>query len=86
MSQVQLSVYVNQGKVKEAIALYEECLRTVRAIGNVHGIAITLATLAQTIAVNQQDFGTALDYLQQSEAILRRIGSPDAEMVAGILQ
>jgi hypothetical protein len=28
----------------------------------------------------------AIDYLQQSEAILRRIGSPDAETVAEILQ
>jgi hypothetical protein len=42
--------------------------------------------LAQIIAGYQQDFGTAIDYLQQSEAILRRIGSPDAEAVAEILQ
>jgi hypothetical protein len=42
--------------------------------------------LAQMIAIHQQDFGTAIDYLQQSEAILRRIGSPDADTVAEILQ
>jgi cation transport regulator ChaC len=42
--------------------------------------------LAQIIAVHQQDFGTAIDYLRQSEAILRRIGSPDAETVSEILQ
>jgi hypothetical protein len=42
--------------------------------------------LARVLAEHQQDFGTAIDYLQQSEAILRRIGSPDAETVAEILQ
>jgi hypothetical protein len=45
-----------------------------------------LATLAQMIAVYQQDFGSAIDYRPHSEAILRRIGSPDAETVARILQ
>jgi hypothetical protein len=45
-----------------------------------------LGMLAQLIAVHQRDFGTAIDYLQQSEAILRRIGSPDADTVAEILQ
>jgi cation transport regulator ChaC len=76
----------NQGKVEVSIALYEESLVIERTIGNAHGIASTLAMLAQMIAVHQQDFGTAIDYLQQSEAILRRIGSPDAETVARILQ
>jgi tetratricopeptide (TPR) repeat protein len=80
------NVYSNQGKVEEAIALYEESLAIQRSIGNQQGIASTLAMLAQIIAVHQQDFGTAIDYLQQSEAILRRIGSPDAETVAEILQ
>jgi hypothetical protein len=42
--------------------------------------------LAQIIAAYQQDFETAIDYLQESEAILRRIGSPDADKVAEILQ
>jgi hypothetical protein len=39
------------------------------------------------IAMHPQDFGTAMTYgRSHSEAILRRIGSPDAETVAGILQ
>jgi tetratricopeptide (TPR) repeat protein len=80
------NVYRNQGKVDEALALYEESLTIKRSIGNVQGIASTLAMLAQIIVIHQQDFGTAIDYLQQSEAILRRIGSPDAETVAEILQ
>jgi hypothetical protein len=42
--------------------------------------------LAQIIAVHQQDFGTAIDYLQQSEAILRLIGSPVADQVAETLR
>jgi hypothetical protein len=42
--------------------------------------------LAQLIAVHQRDFGTAIDYLQQLEAILRRIGSPVADQVAETLQ
>jgi tetratricopeptide (TPR) repeat protein len=80
------NVYINQGKVDEAIALYEESLAIKRSIGDAHGIAATLAMLARVLAEHQQDFGTAIDYLQQSEAILRRIGSPDAETVARILQ
>jgi cation transport regulator ChaC len=58
----------------------------VAAIGNQQGIASTLAMLAQILAVHQQDFGTAIDYLQQLEAILRRIGSPVADQVAETLQ
>jgi tetratricopeptide (TPR) repeat protein len=80
------NVYRNQGNVEGAIALYEESLQIERAIGNQQGIAGTLAMLAQMIAIHQQDFGTAIDYLQQSEAILRRIGSPDADQVAETLQ
>ncbi len=47
---------------------------------------MTLANLGYILAIHQQDFGTAIDYLQQSEAILRRIGSPVADQVAEILQ
>jgi tetratricopeptide (TPR) repeat protein len=81
-----INIHSNQDNIEGAIALYEESLQIQRAIGNQQGIAITLATLGQTLAIYQQDFGTAIDYLQQSEAILRRIGSPVADQVAEILQ
>jgi tetratricopeptide (TPR) repeat protein len=80
------NVYRNQGNVEGAIALYEESLQIERAIGNQQGIAMTLWCLGHVRAFHQQDFGTAIDYLQQSEAILRRIGSPVADQVAEILQ
>jgi tetratricopeptide (TPR) repeat protein len=80
------TIYVHQGNVKGAMALYEESLQIERAIGNQKGIAETLAMFATVLAEHQQDFSTAIDYLQQSEAILRRIGSPVADTVAEILQ
>ena len=75
-----------QGKVSEAIELYEQSLEIQKAIGNQHGIAVTLASIAQLIALHQGDFDTAFDYLQQSEAILRHIGSPIADQVVEIIQ
>ena len=55
-------------------------------VDQAHGIAATLAILARVLAEHQQDFGTAIDYRPHYEAILRHIGSPDAETVARILQ
>ena len=75
-----------QGKVSEAIELYEQSLEIQKAIGNQHGIAVTLASIAQLIAIHQGDFDTAFDYLQQSNAILRHIGSPVADQVVEIIQ
>ena len=79
-------VLKNQGQVSEAIVLYEQSLEITKTIGNQQGIATTLCMLGQMIAVHQGDFDTALDYLQQSEAILRHIGSPIADQVVGIIQ
>ena len=69
-----------------AIELYEQSLEIQKAIGNQQGIAASLCMLGQMIAVHQGDFDTALDYLQQSEAILRHIGSPMADQVAEIIE
>ena len=69
-----------------AIELYEQSLEIQKAIGNQHGIATSLCMLGQMIAIHQGDFDTALDYLQQSEAILRHIGSPVADQVVGIIE
>ncbi|BAZ86893.1 TPR repeat-containing protein [Dolichospermum compactum NIES-806] len=41
--------------------------------------------LGQLLAYQKGDFVTALDYLQQSLVILRRIQSPDAETVRGFI-
>ena len=75
-----------QGKVSEALELYEQFLEIQKAIGNQQGIAITLASIAPLIAIHQGDFDTAFDYLQQSNAILRHIGSPVADQVVEIIQ
>jgi tetratricopeptide (TPR) repeat protein len=80
------NVYHNQGKVSEAIELYEQSLEMNKAIGNQQGIATTLCMLGQMISIHQSDFDTAFDYLQQSEAILRHIGSPMADQVVEIIQ
>ena len=77
---------MNPGQVSEAIELYNQSLEIQKAIGNQQGIAITLASIGRLIAVHQDDFDTALDYLQQSEAILRHIGSPMADQVVEIIQ
>jgi hypothetical protein len=54
-------------------------------IGNVQGKAISLAMLGQLVVVAQGDFVRAIDYLQQSLAILRQIQSADAQVVERIL-
>ena len=79
-------ISVNPLMVSEAIELYQQSLEIQKAIGNQNGIATTLAMLGETIAVNQGDFDTALDYLQQSEAILRHIGSLVTDQVVGIIE
>jgi tetratricopeptide (TPR) repeat protein len=80
------NVYSDQGKVSDAIDLYYQSLELEKAIGNQQGIAITLASIGRLIAVHQGDFDTAFDYLQQSGAILRHIGSPMVNQVVGIIQ
>ena len=72
--------------MSEAIELYNQSLEIQKAIGNQQGIAIAMGMLGQMIAVHQGDFDTASDYLQQSEAILRHIGSPMADQVVEIIQ
>jgi tetratricopeptide (TPR) repeat protein len=79
-------IYSNQGSVDGGIALYKESLQIERTIGNQRGIADTLAQLAGVLAIHRQDFRTAIDYLQESEAIFRRMGAPDADIVAQVLQ
>ena len=72
--------------MRKAIELYEQSLEMNNAIGNQQGIATSLCMLGQMIAVHQGDFDTAFDYLQQSEAILRHIGSPIADQVEETIQ
>ena len=79
-------VYTDLGKMSEAIDLYQQSLEIQKAIGNQEGIAISLYMLGQILAIHQGDFDTAFDYLQQSEVILRHIGSPIADQVVGSIQ
>ena len=75
-----------QGTMRKAIELYRQSLEIEKAIGDQYGIATTLCTLGHTIGIHQGDFDTALDYLQQSNAILRHIGSPMADQVEEIIK
>lgn len=53
--------------------------------GNVQTEAHTLAMMGQLLADKKGDRETAIAYLQESLAILQRLGSPDARTVQNIL-
>ena len=74
----------NQGDIEGALNLYEQSMRLNEQIGNVQGKAATLAMMSQLLAAGGK-FETAIAYLQESIAILKRIGSPDAQTVERIL-
>ncbi|WP_027268956.1 tetratricopeptide repeat protein [Leptolyngbya sp. PCC 6406] len=71
----------NQGDVEGAIALYQQSLEIEERIGNAQGKAISLATLGNLLVKQKGDFTTAIPYLEESLAILQRIGSPSAATV-----
>ncbi|MBD2014703.1 tetratricopeptide repeat protein [Microcoleus sp. FACHB-53] len=74
-------IYANQGKVEQALDLYQQVLETAESIGDVRGKAAALANLGQLLADEKGDFDKALDYLLQSLEILQRLQSPDTETV-----
>jgi tetratricopeptide (TPR) repeat protein len=67
-------VYINQGKVDEAIALYEESLSIQRSIGNQQGIAATLHAIAN-VYINQGKVDEAIALYEESLSIQRSIGN-----------
>ena len=68
-----------------AIALYQQSLAIKEQIGDVQGKAATLEMMGQLLADKKGDSETAISHLQESLAILQRIGSPDARTVQNIL-
>lgn len=75
----------NQGEVEAEIALYQQSLEIKERIEDAQGKAATLAMLGQLLADKKGDVATAIPYLEESLAILQRIGSLDAATVAAIL-
>ncbi|MEB3831761.1 tetratricopeptide repeat protein [Phormidium sp. CCY1219] len=79
----------NLGEIEVAIALHTESLELFERIGDLQGKAMSLGMLGQLLA-KQGDFTTGLNYMQDSLAILERLGSPEAETVrermAGVKQ
>jgi tetratricopeptide (TPR) repeat protein len=78
-------IHAQKREIDEAISLYQQSLELKRRIGNVQGEAATLAWLGQLLADEKGEVETAIDYLQQSLAILEHLKSPDAETVMRIL-
>ncbi|GET44214.1 tetratricopeptide repeat protein [Microseira wollei] len=78
-------IYANRGEIEQAIAFYQQSLELNERIGNLQGKAATLAMLGELLADKQGDFDTAVEYLQQSLAILQRLRSTEAEKVQEIL-
>ncbi|HAX79631.1 MAG TPA: NB-ARC domain-containing protein [Cyanobacteria bacterium UBA11372] len=78
-------IYANTGEIEQAIAFYQQSLELFERIGDVQGKAMTLGRLGKLLADKQGDFDTAIEYLQQSLAILQRLRSPEAEKVQRIL-
>jgi pentatricopeptide repeat protein len=74
------NVYVNQGKVSEAIELYEQSLEIQKAIGNQQGIAATLNNLA-SIYVRQNQIDEAFKLFKESLEIRERIGDAEGKAI-----
>jgi tetratricopeptide (TPR) repeat protein len=78
-------IYAQQGQVEEAIALYQQSIDIEEQIGNVQGKAITLGMMAQMMAQVRGDFDTAIRYSLDAIEIFKKIQSPMAEQMQGIL-
>lgn len=78
-------IYTQQGKIEEAILLYQQSLNLTQRIGDAQNQATALAMLGQLLADEKGEVETALNYLQQALDILHRLESPDAETVSIIL-
>ena len=78
-------IYVQQGEVEQAIALYQQSLGIKERIGDVQGKTATLAMLGNLLA-NTGDFQIAIPYLQESLTILQHLKSPDAAKVQMMLE
>ncbi|MGM3306443.1 tetratricopeptide repeat protein [Anabaena sp. WFMT] len=79
------SIHADAGEIDYAIALYEKSLKIFESIRDAQQQAFTLVMLGHLLAYKKGDFVTALDYLQQSLEILKRIKSPDAGTVRKII-
>ncbi len=78
------NIFTQQGWVAEALDFYHRSLELTEHIGDVKTKAATLMMMAQLLA-QKGEFRTAIGYLQESQAILTQIKSPDAETVQSIL-
>ena len=76
-------IKANRKEISEALMLFQQSLAINESISdeNEYEKAMTLMCLGWLTAIAQEDYGTGLDYLQQSLEILQRLQSPDAEGV-----
>ncbi|MEQ9551296.1 MAG: tetratricopeptide repeat protein [Coleofasciculus sp. G3-WIS-01] len=82
--QTELAIIkANRKEISEALMLFQQSLAINESISNENEYekAMTLMWLGWLTAIAQGDYGTALDYLQQSLEILQHFQSPEAEKV-----
>src|SRR2546426_11663156 len=79
------NVLMQQGKVQEALALYEEALRTKQGLGDVRGVAVTRANVSQLL-LQQGEHGRALHLAWQAYSSLEQQGyTSDAQVMRQLL-
>ena len=68
-----------------ALRCYEQSLELWRQLNNEYSQAVAMMMIGQILAYEQNDFASALTYLQKSLEILQRLNSPDLETVMDII-
>ena len=79
-------VLEQRGDIDQALEFRKEDLRISRQIGDVRGTAITLVNLAQSLIAHQQDFDTAISYLEEAVVLYEKIRDPQTPMVRQMLE
>src|SRR5207237_948454 len=79
------NVLVELGKPQEALALYEQALRTTQELGEVQGVAVTQANFSQLL-LQQGEYPRALVMAWEAYTSLRQSGfSRDAQIIQQLL-
>lgn len=68
-----------------ALGCYQQSLELWRQLNNEHSQAVEMMMIGQILAYEQNDFASALSYLQKSLEILQRLNSPDLEIIMDII-
>ena len=76
-------IKVSKGEVDEALKLHQDRLTVFEALGDVDGKAHTLWSIAQ-IEMQKKDYPNAFQHLQESYAILLKLGRLDGIIYVGL--